>query len=171
LGAWVAYWVIGDTWRGLTSLGWAKTQGVVIETGLKRSHSRSDWQYSLKVVYRYAVDGREYQNDRISFPERRGGGDEAYYQRQLDRKYLVGRPCSVYCNPGDPAQSCLEPGASVFFVVVIGFVTLLLLCGGVGCLAVGMRGLRQGRAAGGAPRRPRLHSAAGLWDPEIDGCP
>jgi hypothetical protein len=79
-----AYWVIGDFWQGIASLRWPKTQGVVVETWLERSTSRGGTQNSLKVVYRYAIAGKEYENNRISFPETRDAGDEAHYRRLLN---------------------------------------------------------------------------------------
>src|SRR5438552_1204169 len=56
------YWVIADSWEGFASLQWMKTQGVVLRTGLERSSARGGDSYSLRVVYRYVVEGREYQN-------------------------------------------------------------------------------------------------------------
>jgi hypothetical protein len=140
LGIKGAHWVIGESRQGPASLSWAKTEGVVVRTGLARSYSRGGDRYSLQVVYRYTIDGREYQNDRISFPETRGGGDEEYYRRRLSAKYPVNKPCVVYYNPSSPAESCLEPGTNYFFLVLGGALSLLLLGGGLYCLVRGIRG-------------------------------
>jgi Protein of unknown function (DUF3592) len=144
LGIKAAHWVIGDSWQGLASLNWAKTEGVVIRTGLARSYARGGDQYSLQVLYRYTIDGGEYQNDRISFPETRGGGDEDYYRQQLNTKYPVNKPCVVYYNPSNPAESCLEPGANYLFLVMGSAMSLLLLGGGLYCLVRGIRGFMRG---------------------------
>jgi len=134
LGGRGAYWVINDSRQGLASLGWRQTTGLVLRTGIEMSSGvRGVVEYSPKVAYRYAVAGQEYENDRISFPKRRGSGEKAYYQRQLDGRYPVGQPCTVYYNPRDPAESCLEPGMNVFFLVMIGTVSALLLCAGLVC--------------------------------------
>jgi hypothetical protein len=163
--------LIGVTRRGLASLAWVKTRGVVIRTGLARSQfAGSDRKYSLKVIYRYTVEGREYQDDCISFPERRDVGDEAYYRKELNREYPTDRPCMVYYNPGNPAESCLEPGVSVFLVVLM-FCIPLQVFFGMYHLEAGIRGLRHGRAAGKAPEEPGLDSSGGLWDLGIDGWP
>jgi hypothetical protein len=138
LGSYASYWVISDSWQGLASLGCQKTAGVVLRTGLNKSTStRAGNQYALKVSYSYKVADQDYQNDRISFPETRGSGEEAYYQRKSDASYPVNKECAVYYNPRNPAESCLEPGPNYFFLIMIGFVSLLILLTALVCLLVG----------------------------------
>jgi hypothetical protein len=64
------------------------------------------------------------------------------------RSAPVDQPCTVYYNPRKPAESCLEPGTSVYFLVAIGLVTLLFLLGAWGCFSSGIRRLKTTRPAG-----------------------
>lgn len=147
--------LVQTAWKGLASLTWEKAEGIIVRTGLDKSwySTRGGQQYSLQVVYRYTVDGKEYQNDRISFFETRGGGSEDYYQQQLDTKYPRNCPHVVYYNPSNPAESCLEPGANYFYLT-LGLVILpLVIFGGSLCIRQGLRGLEEtknrGRTADG----------------------
>jgi hypothetical protein len=54
-------------------------------------------------------------------------------------------PCVVYYNSSNPAESCLEPGANYFFLAMGGTLSLLLLGGGLYCLARGLRGFMTAR--------------------------
>lgn len=149
LTARAAYWLVGDSWQGFASLRWSQTSGVVVQTGLEQwTSSRTGNSYRLVVVYRYSVEGREYQNDRVSFPEKRASGDREYYQRQLNTKYPVGRTCTVCYNPDNPSESCLEPGTSLFFMIMIGLLTVGLLAGSLATIAYGIRELRHGPQPG-----------------------
>ncbi len=134
--------VIGDSWQGMASRHWAKAEGIVVRTGLERKKSITGTSFGLQVTYRYTVDGREYENDRIRYPETRGGAEESYYQRQLDTEYPVGKPHAVYYNPANPMESCLVPGPSPNFMVMGVICLLAALAGGLYCLVVGIRWMR-----------------------------
>lgn len=166
LGGKAAYWVVGDTWRGVASPTWETTQGTVVQSGLGQAYSsRVGAKYSLAVVYRYSVDGREYENDRLSFPEWSASGSESYYRKQLESKYPLGGSCTVYYNPGNPAESCLEPGPSILFIVVMGPLAIGLLALAVFVLRMGVRGVRDHRANEGRVKVPDVPGGDGAGGP------
>jgi hypothetical protein len=89
------------------STGWPRVAGVVVDTGTVWSSSpRSGRSYWPRVRYRYAVDGKAYVGDRVSF--------RADYARadveSAVRRYPAGSAVSVSYSPGDPRRSVLEPG-------------------------------------------------------------
>jgi Protein of unknown function (DUF3592) len=103
----------------------------VIHTDLERAYSaRGGMQYLMKAVYRYTVDGKTYQSDRISFHETWGGGTESVYRDRLKSKYPVGKPHVVYYNPADPSVACLETGPNYFILVLGSFLSLLFVVSG-----------------------------------------
>ena len=157
LGGKAAYWVIGDAWRGIASPSWETTQGTVVQSGLDRSYStRAGAKYSLAIAYRYSADGRDYENDRLSFPEWSASGSESHYSRELRGKYPLGGACTVYYNPRNPAESCLEPGPNVLFIVVMGPLAIGLLAIAIRVLGRGIRGVREERANEGRPKVPDI---------------
>ncbi len=143
-----AYSVVGDSWQGLASLRWSQTQGVVVQTGLDKWFGRGGYSFVRLVIYRYNVNGREFQNNRIGFPNQRVSGDESIVMSQLNSRYPVGGPCTVYYNPKDPSQSCLEPGVNLFFMVFLGVFSVVFLAVGVLCALYGIRELRHGPPSG-----------------------
>ena len=133
MGSWCTYRLITDSWQGLASRAWQETPGLVLRTKVEGIPSKGGEQYWLSVVYRYTVAGKEYQNDRISYPEEtRSDGTESYLKHELEIAYPVNGPCVVYVNPAHPEESCLKPGANHLFMVFWGFSSVLLL--GIGLL-------------------------------------
>ncbi len=133
MGSWSTYRLVTDSWQGLASLKWQKTAGVVIGSSVQGLPSKGGEQYRLSVTYRYAIDGKEYQNDRISYPETtHSGGTEAYWRDELHTTYPVNGPCTVYVNPIHPEESCLKPGANYPFMIFWGFSSAILA--GIGLL-------------------------------------
>ncbi len=81
------------------SLEWPSTLGKVIEA------RRGSDPVKPLVLYRYAVDGRQYEARRIAF--RQVAGDET---APMLRRYRVGKEVTVYFDPEDPETAVLEVG-------------------------------------------------------------
>ena len=91
---------------------WPTTEGQIIESELERHRGSQSTTYSALVVYTYAVDGGEFESDRIWF-----GGDYSTSDRSemsaVVKEFPVGKAVTVYVSPDDPAESVLMPGAFI----------------------------------------------------------
>jgi energy-coupling factor transporter transmembrane protein EcfT len=114
---------------------WPTVDGVVTLSEIERQTSTSGdgadkkttVQYSPKIVYRYQIDGQNYEGTRISFASESGNA------QQIVSNYPKGKSVRVYYNPGKHKQAVLVPGsgsvekhfvplifAAVFFMVGLG---------------------------------------------------
>jgi len=104
---------------------WPQIQGEVIESELETSQGENGTMYSAHVVYRYALDGGDFESDRIWF-----GGDYSTSNRsemfEVVKKYPAGKAVTVYYSPDKPSESVLMPGAytSSYILFAIGMVFL-----------------------------------------------
>jgi hypothetical protein len=131
---------------GVASQTWPTTQGVVLAH--ERHFLRRNggiWPYYYEgflVKYTYQVAGVVYVNNRRSFRERDveadGFSENEGGRRELNERYPPGGPCTVYYNPDNPAESCLEPGAGPT-AFVLGTVSALLLGLGILFLVTAIR--------------------------------
>lgn len=92
---------------------WRRIEGVVLSSDIDQRAARSNkdrqWEYKAIVHYRYAVDGREYDSARRRFPEP-GYNLESEPEQGIAARYPAGSKVTVYVNPADARESCLEPG-------------------------------------------------------------
>ena len=103
------------------SLHWPVAGGTVTESRIGRARGGNRTTYSPEVRYRYEVDGRVYESDRIYF----SGIDLSSnhdYALDITARYAVGRDVEVYHHPGDPELAVLQPGIrrETVFTFVIG---------------------------------------------------
>ena len=103
------------------SLHWPVTEGIVTESRISRSRGGNRTTYSPEVRYRYQIDGRVYDGDRIYF----SGIDLSSnhdYALDITARYAVGRVVEVYHHPRDPELAVLQPGIrrETIFTFVIG---------------------------------------------------
>jgi Protein of unknown function (DUF3592) len=134
LGICTSYFVVKDSWHGFASLRWAQTQGVIQSTDVEHYWRRLQPCFALRVRYTYTVNGKQYENDRISFPRIREDGDQSL-EEEVKARYRIGSRPTVYYDPADPANSCLKKGPNYFFTFGLGSLTALFLLGGSVCLA------------------------------------
>lgn len=140
------------------STHWPSVEGVVQRSEVTTSrNSDNKTMYSAQVVYSYTVDGREFENDTVSF----GGKistNSSRYARNVTNRYPVGRQVRVHYEPAAPANAVLEPGVTwrsyIVFAVGIAFllVGLLMVAGPLGSLAFGAF-VVAGAASGAIGRR------------------
>ena len=133
LGVAVVVNMAGEIVNGVASRSWPKTQGTLVRSYVEEWRSnRGGRSYNLVAIYRYEVDGKPYENDRISFARQQQAGDRAIGEQELAKVAPSGKPCAVYYDPSDPKRSCLVPGSSLFYLVFLPFLSLVfLLVGGV----------------------------------------
>lgn len=117
IGIWVlalfvfATEVVPTVWSAHTSAtSWRKTQGHIIQ---------SEWSYKpgffpgelirrrqAQIVYRYSVDGREFEGSQVELIEFTSRSDS----REELRRYPEGSQVTVYYQPDDPANAALRTG-------------------------------------------------------------
>ena len=66
--------------------------------------NRSRFESEPLVTYEYAVGGRTYRGNRLSFAERISGVDVG----EMLKRYPDGKVVQVYYNPANPAQAVIE---------------------------------------------------------------
>ena len=106
-------WKMGDyaLWErrtGTASLAWPSVEGSVVRTGFVTSGQGVRRSTSVDILYRYQVDGSEYEHNRIRFGAH-GSGNGAGRWGKLGR-LAKGAPLTVFYDPQDPQQATLEVG-------------------------------------------------------------
>jgi hypothetical protein len=100
------------------SPGWPTCDGVVFESYVRENDNRhqdsqGNWHnrpsdYSVRIRYRYEVDGKSYDNGDI------GAADPGYPSESeaafIQSKYPVGAHVVVHYDPKHPGTSVLVPG-------------------------------------------------------------
>lgn len=143
---------IFDWTRAADSASWPTVQGTVVESRVVVTTStrkgRTQRSHSARVVYRYAVGGRELEADRLSFRMHMGGEDAA---RDTVAAYPVGARVDVRHSPADPAVACLVPGTDAWQALPLG----------VGALAITFAGALWWFVQRNISRRMAVLAAAG----------
>jgi hypothetical protein len=133
LGGWMGYAVVKDSWPGFASMHWAQTQGVIQSVDVEHYWRKYHENFSLGVRYTYTVNGKQYENSRISFPAIRADGDKSI-EEEVAARYRSGSRPTVYYDPADPAHSCLKKGPDYFFSFGLGGLSVLFLLAVSVCL-------------------------------------
>jgi Protein of unknown function (DUF3592) len=116
--------------QGVLSLSWPNVDGVI-------THSRDMAGYralGVDIGYRYAAGGQTYTGARFRFQfvltARHMWSRDV---RSILGRYRVGEPVKIAINPGNPADSVLEPGPDLESMIpfVLGLFLLLLGLGDV----------------------------------------
>ena len=111
--------------QGERSRNWPTAPGIITESSLQRNYSlngRPKRSQSVRITYRYPVNGTFYTNDVISY-----GKDFFDNEYTQVRVYAQGSRVEVRYDPGNPARAVLEPGA--------GLAPVLAVLAGVGCFS------------------------------------
>ena len=110
----LSIWIgIDQTLKAYRSLEWPEAPGEILTSGVRSessssSGSRSSTTYHAAVGYRYEVDGRWLEGDRISYGEY--GTGEYDRAASIAAQYPVGARVTVYFRPEDASECVLEPG-------------------------------------------------------------
>jgi len=124
-------------WRGRNQVAagktWARTPGEVIESKVDAagSHTSDDDSDCTPVVrYRYTVNGKSYESDRIVF----GGQPDTtkLLAEKLVAKYPPGAKVEVFYDPRRPKNAVLESKSGIG----PGFYWMLIVFGAVGTVLV-----------------------------------
>ena len=86
---------------------WPSTKGLVLVSEVRDEGGESGWR--ARVVYRYEVGGRAYENSRIAVAVESGRqGFQAH--QQLAARFPAGARVVVYYDPRNPSDAALVPG-------------------------------------------------------------
>ena len=112
-GVWIAIWTlvtlgfdvmaVRGVVQQMRARDWPTNQGRVVSADIKVEHdSESGSSYTPQIRYRYAINGIEYQCDRIRFGFTTASNGNA--RRVVDR-YRPDSSVVVHFNPDSPAQA------------------------------------------------------------------
>jgi hypothetical protein len=141
--------VMGANVRKVFASGsWTPVQATVVSSGVRSHHSDDSTTYSVNILYRYTVDGRELRSNRYGFM---GGSSSGYdSKREVVRRYAPGTTFTAYVNPADPADAVIERGfTSDMWVLLVPAVFIAV--GGAG-LYFALKFARRANLPGGPPR-------------------
>ncbi len=113
--------------RGLGSLAWPQTTGVVLTSSFTEAIYAGEAYVpaTFTVRYEYEVGGIKYSSKRIAYG----------FTREI-KKYRIGLKVPVYYNPDKPKTSVLEPGRSnKGMILTIG--GLILFSAGIALMVLG----------------------------------
>lgn len=117
------------------SLSWPSVEGEIVHSEVVQKSSgggvySTSTTFRADVQYRYQVRARSYRGDKVCVGIDIGTGSQDRAEERCAR-YQVNSPVTVYYNPGDPQEACLErildapyflyilAGAWIFFGLVM----------------------------------------------------
>lgn len=113
--------------RAKASKTWPTVEGVVLESRVEshRSSNSSSSTYSPHVVYRYQVEGKDFEGETVWFGNDVSTSDRSMSEETI-RKYPVKQNITVYYDPADHAIAVLEPGVfkTTYFFYLFGWLFL-----------------------------------------------
>ena len=115
---------------------WPAVMGRVLERGLGPPMSAPGRSFLPLVRYRYAVGGRDYENDQVHLI--RGTGGNADAMRKLADS--IPDPVPVHYDPADPSRSYLLANSMSTYWIVMGMGVLSTALGLGQLLIVAARG-------------------------------
>ena len=112
VGGTVAFLGIRGLIRAKESSAWPKTQGRIVESGVRSSHSsKGGTTYHADIRYEYTVDGTVHSGTRVAYGDY--GSSNSSHARGIANKYPVGKKVEVSYMPSNPDESLLEPGVKM----------------------------------------------------------
>lgn len=109
----------------------------VVESSRVKSHPGDDGTtYSVDILYRYEVQGREFRSNKYGFMGGSSSGHDG--KAEIVRQFPPGRETECFVNPADPTEAVLVRGFTP--MMLFGLLPLVFLLVGVGGLAHFARG-------------------------------
>ena len=109
--------------KARTSQAWPTVDGTIRKSEVIRRASHNQGRtYRPEVAYEYTVKARRYKGKNVCLSYDVGTGDRVRAEKRC-AQYPVGRTVSVYYNPNNPADACLERrvDAPDFFIYIAAF--------------------------------------------------
>ena len=109
-GATFVLWLeIRHFFRSYESPSWPITPGTIIQSRVQHGNVHGIPTSNPQIRYRYMVNGRHFDNDKIAFGLVRGSFTWGYADRKVD-KFPKGQIVDVHYDPNHPGDACLETG-------------------------------------------------------------
>jgi len=115
----------------MNARSWPATPCEVVSSSVgshRSSGKNSSTTYSIDIVYRYTVEGREYLSDRYELMDASSSGRAR--KAAVVKRYPAGSKAVCYVNPQDPTEAMLNRQLSPFMLIGLGALLFLLI--GVG---------------------------------------
>ncbi|MEM0353985.1 MAG: DUF3592 domain-containing protein [Thermoplasmata archaeon] len=124
-------------WKVTNIRHWPKTNAMVVKAFVepKNGGSRTlidprflvsidpSTKYVPRVLYRYFVDGKEYQSDNVVY----GGGEYGFHNiKVLMGNIFVGSTIQIRYNPRNPSESYIYCGGHNYCGIIMSIVLLLI---------------------------------------------
>ena len=159
LGLVVTGLLVRDVWKDAKTYFWPAVPCTIVLSEV-RSHSGDDGlTYSVDILYRYKINGKEYQSNRYKFLGGSSSGSEG--KQQIVNRHKPGTKMVCYVDPSDPTQAVLERGFTadlLFGLIPLVFVVI----GGGGLMYMRREKPDKVRAGKVASRK---------WLPKVKGRP
>lgn len=148
--------LIGPGLRAWNARDWVATRCEVVSSHVE-THPSDDGEptYSVEVLYRYRVEGREYHSNRYHFQTGSTGGYDA--KAKVVERLPAGARFTCWVDPDDPAEAVVERGlGSEAWISLVPLVFVIVGGGGMFfALTAGRR-----KKAGGRKRSRRASRRA-----------
>lgn len=134
-------------WQAVESLSWPSAPATVLESGVESHAGDDSTTYSVRVLYRYQVDGRTYHSNRYDFVTGSSSGYDG--KRAIVERIPPGSETECFYDPRQPSRAVLSRDFRSDWLFAL-IPLLFMAVGGVGAwfsLTAGRRARR--RAAGG----------------------
>jgi len=114
----LAFWL---QYMNRKAASWPATDGVIVKSELEPD---SDGDSSVKITYRYTVNGRDFESSQFSFTALR---NDLPAKKSRVAKYPVGQRVQVYYDPQKATSAVLERDDSLVWlgIVITGLVFII----------------------------------------------
>jgi hypothetical protein len=112
-------------WTALSSRSWPTVQGRIVSMKMDVTRIQFGELYTPGLTYRYRVDGKDYEGNRIDLTSQRKFSTQSGANAVLE-DYRPDGAVAVYYNPIRPTDSLLKPGVSTATWMITGLIVLLL---------------------------------------------
>ncbi|MDH3256532.1 MAG: DUF3592 domain-containing protein [Nitrospinota bacterium] len=108
-------------YKARSSQSWPTTEGTILKSEVisKSNYNQGTSTYRANIVYDYTVKARRYKGENVCLSYDVGTGSRSRAERRCS-EYPVGRKVTVYYNPNNSSDACLErrADAPVFITII-----------------------------------------------------
>jgi hypothetical protein len=118
------WWTLRDGRLADESVTWPSVPGTILSVSATSSGGYRGTSHTVRIHYRFAVDGRVLEGYRASFGFALSGGE----CQDIVNAHPVGSIAQIHYRPGAPETNVVEPGGGTAYgLVVIGALGELIL--------------------------------------------
>lgn len=117
--------------EGIAKKDWTSTQGTILKRERINTllNAKYESRYTLRIDYKYQVDGKAYQGQDCIIPWYTFGESKDGIT-QLEKSYKIGGPIKIFFDPMNAGKSSLTTDVIRFIGWILGF-GILFLGGGI----------------------------------------